>query len=141
MHEKAEENKRAIGGLKCTAEAVDRLASARSAGRRIRSASDAWLDDNAHVESMCIDAIGSEEHSGPGPEDLARARTMLAAAVGAKSSTPPRPEGPRSAVCSDILCSWAETCADVDFEAASWASAGAPAGILEHRVNAGVFPV
>ena len=140
-HSRADEDLKAIGGLRRCAQSVDKLAYARAAGAKVRAALNRFLDSRPGLQQKCLDAIGSDKpDAGPAADDLEAARIVLAEAVGASDCEPLAAGGPQNNICSGILQAWCKLCGDPDSEAASWCVNGAPAGILEHPQQLGIFP-
>ena len=140
VHGRAADDARALGGLRGTAGAVDKLAFARVEGAKIRAELEKFLDAHPDIEESCISAIGSTAaDAGPSAPQLALARLCMAGALSTSPETL-QPGGPQGSLAGHLLQAWATRCGDPDIEAATWAFTGAPAGILEHPAQIGVFP-
>ena len=64
----------------------------------------------------------------------------MAQLVGAASTDPLQSEIHCCTLCADLLLAWARFSGDPDTDVVSWLTEGAPAGILDHPFQVGVFP-
>lgn len=130
-----------IGGLRRTAAAAARNPAARNLGLQVREALVAELQQHDDLFRACTDAIGSQDpEAGPSQAHLHRVRRVLAKIVDCADPDPLDPTTHNSEIAGGLLECWAAAAGDPDLEAASWPRHGAPAGILEHPTQVGVFP-
>ena len=130
-----------LGGLRRAGAAVARLPHARRVGAQIRGALQQALEADANLYQSCLRAIGSEAADAGPPEDaLQRLRQTLGSIVGCDSPDPFDPKVYDCEIAGSLLEAWTQAAGDPDWEAASWPRTGAPAGILEHPEQVGVFP-
>ena len=137
---KKREESLAIGGLRDTAAAAKRCAGARDFGRKVRQLLDFFLDKHARVIEECNEAIGTSSAALPAEALLPALRVGMARLCDAASPGPLSAAESHCTVCGPLLEAWARAAQDPDLEAASWPRLGAPAGILLHPGQRGIFP-
>ena len=130
----------AIGGLRNAAGAVRRCASAKSFGRKVRQLLDFFLDRHPEAIEECASAIGSKDGARPAENLLPALRAGMARLCGASTPLPLTVSEHHCSVCGPLLEAWSEAAGDPDTEAATWPRVGAPAGILQHPGQCGIFP-
>ena len=116
--------------------AIARLTHACAAGQAIRGVL-LPITRRPGVLQACLSAIGSDrEDVGPAHDSIRDARN----AVGATSIDPLQSEIHNCTLCAGLLSAWARCSCDPDTDVVSWLTEGAPAGILDHPVQMGIFP-
>ena len=92
------------------------------------------------VLQACLSAIGSDrEDAGPTHDPIRDARDAVAQLVGA-ASTDPLQSDVNCTLCADLLSAWARFSNDPDTDVVFRLTEGAPAGILDHPLQMGIFP-
>ena len=130
-----------LGGLRRVAAAVAKNPTARKIGARIRDLLIKELQADEQLFRDCTEAIGSESaDAGPPEHKLRRLRRLFGEVVGADQVEPFDPDEYNCSVAGGLIEAWTSASGDPDTEAASWPRVGAPAGILVHPSDAGIFP-
>ena len=130
-----------LGGLRKTASAVAKLPQARAVGSKVRELVVESFRVNEGLLQRCLAAIGDDsEDCGPQEEDLRVFRQRLGELLGTQDIEPLNAEENSSTLCGGLLEAWTKMAGDPDLEAAGWPRLGAPAGILLHPQQVGVFP-
>ena len=130
----------AVGGMRHPARAATRIPSLRDTGKKVRALLDRFIELHPHVVDACNDAIGGDDEGGPGETDLQAVRAGLARLLDAPSAAPLLAKDHNCTLCGPLLEAWARASGDPDTDAARWPSQGAPAGILCHPEQLGIFP-
>ena len=109
---------------------------------------DAWLSAHPQVVHDCVSAIGeSSPDVGPSNADIREFRLLivdqLKSISGVSTGDPSSldPDVHDCELCGPLLEFWATVAQDPDTEAATWPRIGAPAGIIEHPADPGIFPL
>lgn len=130
----------AFGGVRQYSDSVPRLPQVQQAGQPVRRALGAELDEVPGIEASCVAAIGTkQEHAGLSEEHLALARQAMGNMLGTDDVEPLSVDH-NCRICGKLLDAWMKFAKDPDTEAASWTWTSAPAGILHHPRQLGVFP-
>ena len=99
------------------------------------------LEEDGDLFRDCTDSLGSDDpKAGPPEAKLQLIRQSLAEIVGADDAKPLDAAQYDCEVAGGLLEAWCKAARDPDTEAASWPRLGAPAGILDHPQQVGVFP-
>lgn len=130
-----------IGGLRRISAVVTKHPQGKPIAKDIRKWMEKHFNQDEGLLRRCLGAVGSESpEAGPTKADLDRLRRELGSLLGTSDVAALDPVRDNSEVCAGLLEKWAERAHDVDIEASTWARCGAPAGILEHPGQPGVFP-
>ena len=141
LEKKQEENEKALGGMRGPARAVSRMPVAAALGTKLRIELDKVISADPSILDRCQAAIGSEHpNAGPTHAQVLAARTAIAGVLGIDVPEPFTAKSHDTELCGELLEAWTRAARDPDEEAASWPRLGAPAGVLEHPAQVGVFP-
>ena len=136
------EDDECLGGMARTSRAVAALPGHLVLGGRLRRALDDFVRLRPHVVQDCLSALGSDDPAaGPRECDLRDVRELLGGLLGASSTEAVAAGDVTSPVRAGLLHAWATQAGDPGASAALWLVNGAPAGILDLPLLAGVFPL
>jgi hypothetical protein len=136
------EDEDCIGGMARTARCVAALPGNLVAGGQIRVLLDRFVAARPTLVERCCEAIGSDvTGAGPSDEILDELRQALAVHLVVTDIGPVANGDCTSTIRAGLLEAWARRAGDPGAGAAAWVRSGAPAGILDDPLLAGVFPL
>ena len=137
---KEEEDRLAIGGMRHPRFSVDKLSRHKAVGADIRSLIDKFLDNMPGTQQACLQAIGSETHSGPSDADVDSFRRILGKYLGCTDLSAVDNEDCVTTLRPQIFEYWAKAAKDPAVVLGKWLTSGAPGGINQFPPDDGVFP-
>lgn len=149
---KEEEDRLAVGGLRCAKHAVDKLSSSKAFGRKLGLEIQKLLMTNllestsrgdprlAWVHRTC-ELIGTDDKSAKAPSDAVQAvRSLIREATCHVQDTRSEVPDCTTDVDHSLLESWRRAACDPDVDVCEWLRSGAPAGLALDPNACGIFP-
>ena len=133
LTERQLEDQQAIGGIRNPRHSVNKVPGHKHVGERVAQEISRWFDDYPQVEADLVNSVGKDKKEAniPSQETVASCMSYV------KKVLPHTDERCENAAFIDA---WAMKANDPDRVVATWLRKGAPAGILHHAQQAGIFP-
>ena len=136
--QKQEEDRKAIGGMRLPRHSISKLPYHKVLGAQVRGAIDKFLEYRPDLQHQVLSCLGldKERAQPPSPDDIQACCDRLKQALPHDD-----PIGDRlTQLNANLLMAWIVAAKDPDLPVASWLMTGAPAGILHHAEQVGIFP-